>query len=121
MAAKAKKSEVVMTETKPVIVKTDLIVGLTLTDLLNEYGILKESRVIIPHLVKLHDTGKIRLDIDTLIKNHKSDTWDRTLRINIKDLSAYGVVQLLISPMRQHTRFEEVRMIDHAIIEFWWD
>jgi hypothetical protein len=114
-------NNVVMTTNKTVTLKQELVVGLTLTDLLNEYGILKESRVLVPHLVKLHEQGKIKLDVDTLIKNHKLDIWDRTLRINIMDMSAYGLVKQLIEPMRYHTRFEEIRMIDMNTVEFWWD
>lgn len=121
MIATAKKSNVVLEVNKTTNVKTDFVVGLTLSDLLNEYGILKESKVIVPHLVKLHNEGKIKLDIDTLIKNHKLDTWDRTLQINIMDMSAYGLVKLLIEPLLCHTRFDEVRMIDQNTIEFWWD
>lgn len=112
---------VVMTTNKTVTLKQDIVVGLTLTDLLNEYAILSESRVIVPHLVKLHEQGKIKLDVNTLIKNHKSDTWDRTLQIDIKDMSAYGVVKLLIEPLRCHTRFDEIRMINQNTVEFWWD
>jgi hypothetical protein len=114
-------NNVVMTTNKTVTLKQELVVGLTLTDLLNEYCILKESRVLVPHLVKLHEQGKIKLDVDTLIKNHKLDTWDRTFRINIMDMSAYGLVKQLIEPMRSYTRFDEVRMIDMNTVEFWWD
>jgi len=121
MGSTAKKSNVVLEVTKTVTNKTDLVVGLTLTDLLNEYGILKESRVIVPHLVKLHEQGKIKLDVDTLIKNHKLDTWDRTLRIDILDMSAYGLVKQLIEPLHHYTRYDEVRMINNTTIEFWWD
>ena len=114
-------NNVVMTTNKTVTLKQELVVGLTLTDLLNEYGILKESRVLVPHLVKLHEQGKIKLDIDTLIKNHKLDIWDRTLRINIMDMSAYGLVKQLIEPLHHYTRYDEVRMINNTTIEFWWD
>lgn len=94
---------------------------LTLTDLLKEYGTFRDGGPIIDHLVSLHNQGKIQLDISTLIKNHEMDTWDWKLRVDIKDMSAYGVVQLLIHPMQMYTHFAEVCMVDHNTVEFRWD
>lgn len=103
-----------------------LVVGATLTDLLNEYGVLRDTYdpnggKLIPHLIQMHNKGKIALDVDTLVKNHGSDTWDRIFRINIKKLSAVEVIKLVVAPMHYYTRFDSIRMLDNNMVEFWWD
>jgi hypothetical protein len=105
------------------IIKNDeqIVTGFTLTDLLKEYGVLNESKTIIPHLVTLHNKGTIGLDVKTLVDNHKNDTWNRRMRIDIKDLSAYGLVHLLIEPMMYETCTRKMHMIDRNTIEFVWE
>lgn len=78
------------------------------------------------HLVKMHNEGKIKILIDNLLDEN---TWDRTLRIHIKDLSAYGLVKQIITPMMMNARPTEINMVshkvgvitEHNVIEFWWD
>jgi hypothetical protein len=43
------------------------------------------------------------------------------LKIDIKDMSAYGVVSNIISPLQKFARFDEICMLDNNVIEFWWD
>jgi hypothetical protein len=70
------------------------------------------------HFVKLHKEGKIQIITDNLLEK---DTWDATLKIDIKDMSAYGVVNSIITPLQKFARFDEIRMLDNNVIEFWWD
>lgn len=70
------------------------------------------------HFVKLHKEGKIRIVTDNLLVEH---SWDATLKIDIKDMSAYGVVNNIISPLQKFAHFDEICMLDMNVIEFWWD
>lgn len=78
------------------------------------------------HLVQLHKEGKITILIDNLLDDK---TWDATLRIHPKDLSAYGLVKNIITPIMTYARPDEIRMVSHDVgvikhhdvLEFWWD
>ena len=78
------------------------------------------------HLVKLHKEGTITILIDNLLDDN---TWDAILRIHIKDLSAYGLVKNIITPIMSYAKPDEIRMVSHVVgvikqnnvIEFWWD
>ena len=78
------------------------------------------------HFVTLHNQGKIKILIDNLLDEN---TWDRTLRIQPNDLSAVGLVKLIISPMMSIARPHNIDVVSHVvgvikqndIIEFWWD
>jgi hypothetical protein len=70
------------------------------------------------HFVKLHKEHKIQILTDNLLDEN---TWDATLKIDIMDMSAYGVVNNIISPLQKFARFDEIRMRDMNVIEFWWD
>jgi len=102
-----------------------LVVGATLFELLREYGVLRDTYHphgrLIPHLVKLHNEGKIALDVATLVKNHKADTWDSTFRIDLKDMTASDAIRLVVTPMHSLTQFDSIRMLDNNVVEFWWD
>jgi len=70
------------------------------------------------HFVKLHKEGTINIIVDNLLdENH----WDRTLKIDIKDLSVYGAVKLIIEPLMVHAKYDTIRMLSNNVIEFWWD
>lgn len=70
------------------------------------------------HFTKLHKEGKIEILVDNLLdENH----WDATLNIDIKDMSAYGVVKQVIQPLMETARFDSVSMKNNNVIEFWWD
>lgn len=98
-----------------------ILVGATLFDIMREYGVLRESDKLIPHLIKLHNDGQIALDVKTLVENHGKETWDRKFRIDLKDLSAHGAIKLVVSPMHHWSRYTEIRMLDNNVVEFWWD
>ena len=78
------------------------------------------------HFVTLHNQGKIKILTDNLLDEN---TWDRTLRIQPRDLSAVGLVKQVISPMMTIARPYSINVVSHVvngikqndIIEFWWD
>lgn len=78
------------------------------------------------HFVELHNQGKIKILTDNLLDEN---TWDRTLRIQSRDLSAIGLVKQIISPIMSIARPHNINIVSHVvgaikqnnIIEFWWD
>lgn len=70
------------------------------------------------HFVKLHKEGTIRIITDNLLEENR---WDATLNIDIKDMSAYGVIKQVIQPLMENARFDTVRMLNNNVVEFWWD
>lgn len=66
--------------------------------------------------MKLHDEDKIKILTDNLLDEN---TWDALLYIDIKDMSAYGVVTNIIAPLQTYARFDEICMKSNNIIEFW--
>ena len=70
------------------------------------------------HFVKLHKEGKINIIVDNLLDENR---WDRTLKIDIKDMSVYGAVKLVIEPLMIHAKYDTIRMLSNNVIEFWWD
>jgi len=70
------------------------------------------------HFVNLHKEGKINIIVDNLIYENY---WDRTLKIDIKDMSVYGAVKLVIEPLMIHAKYDTIRMLSNNVIEFWWD
>ena len=69
-------------------------------------------------VLKLHKEGTINIIVDNLLdENH----WDRTLKIDIKDLSVYGAVKLVVEPLMVHAKYDTIRMLSNNVIEFWWD
>ena len=78
------------------------------------------------HFVTLHNQGKIKILTDNLLDEN---TWDRTLRIQPRDLSDVGLVKQVISPIMTIARPHNINVVSHVvngikqndIIEFWWD
>lgn len=70
------------------------------------------------HFVKLHKEGNINIIVDNLLDENY---WDRTLKIDIKDMSVYGAVKLVIEPLMIHAKYDTIRMLSNNVIEFWWD
>ena len=76
------------------------------------------GELLLEHFVRLHNEGTIRIITDNLLDEN---TWDATLRIDIKDLSAYGLVKLIIRPLQINAKYDEIAMVNNTTIEFWWD
>ena len=78
------------------------------------------------HFVELHNQGKIKILTDNLLDEN---TWDRTLMIQLWDLSAIGLVKQVISPIMSIARPHSINVVynvvnnikQNDIIEFWWD
>lgn len=72
------------------------------------------------HLCNLHNSGKITI----LHEQMQSDKWDGTLLIDYNDLSALGVINLIVNPIMTYARFDEIRVVTKngkPILEIWWD